>query len=262
MRSSATSHDETFGLWYELGELYARAVGDARRASTRGFTVVCVTAALVLLSAPLFGTSWAGPFAPAIPVFAGLLTGGGSFGWRRLTFFKKRSALRRALAEKGADADRPTKGGLDAYYDAQLILLRSEYEFLRSRRSERALRSARLFEESFGFTPEDLFECGPLNVHPDMPDTRALRERWDARLAARQALGRASPALGLREDLAYRVFPREMTVPLELATRSAYLEISCKLMWERYGKSLTPMPASIQGRARKDLSEYRALVRR
>jgi hypothetical protein len=193
---------------------------------------------------------------------AGLLTSGTSFGRRRLTFFEKRNALRRALAEKGLDADRPAKGGLDAYYDAQLILLRAEYEFLRSRGSERALRSARLFEGSFGFAPEDPFECGPLNVHPDTPDTRALRERWNARIAARQALGRASPALGLREDLAYRVFPREMTVPLELATRSAYLEISCKLIWERYGKSLGPIPANIRGRAQKDLREYRTLVRR
>ncbi|MDP8952839.1 MAG: hypothetical protein M3N18_11510 [Actinomycetota bacterium] len=262
MRPSPTPEDETFELWYELGELYARAREDARRAWMRGFAVVCLVAALVLLSAPLFGTSWAGPLAPAIPVLAGLLAGGYSFGQRRLRFFDKRDALRRALAEKGVDADRPTAGGLDAYYDAQLILLRSEYEFLRSRGTKRALRSAHLFEESFGFTPEDRFECGPLNVHPDTPDVRALRERWDARLATRRALGREMPALGLREDLAYRVFPREMSVPSELATRSAYLEISCNLMWERYGKDLAPMPENIRGQAQKDLREYRALVRR
>ncbi|HZC18857.1 MAG TPA: hypothetical protein VE225_04035, partial [Rubrobacteraceae bacterium] len=257
-----TPDGDALGLWYELGTLYARAGEDGRRAFMWGFTLVCVTGALVLLSAPLFGTSWAGPFAPAIPVSAGLLVGGGSFGWRRLTFLKKRNALRRALAEKGTDADRPTAGGLNAYYDAQLILLRSEYEFLRSRGTKRALSSARLFEGSFGFTPEDPFECGPLNVQPDTEAMRLLRERWDARLAARRALGKKMPALGLREDLAYHVFPREMIVPLELATRSAYLAISCDLFRERYGPKAQRAPENVRRRAEKDLREYRALARR
>jgi hypothetical protein len=221
----------------------------------RGFAVVCVAAALVLLSAPLFGTSWAGPLAPAIPVLAGLLAGSAYFGWRRFGFLKKRSILRRAFAEKGVDADRPTAEGLGAYYDAQLVLLRSEYEFLRSRGSKRALRSARLFEEAFGFTPEDTFECGPLNVHPDTETMLVLRERWEGRLAARRAFGREIPVLGLREDLAYRVFPREMTVPVEFATRRAYLQISCDLFRERYGHGR--VPEDVRRRAEKDLREYR-----
>jgi hypothetical protein len=259
VRPSPTADDETLGLWYELGELYARAGEDARRSSMRGFAVFCVAAALVLLSAPLFGTSWAGPLAPAFPVTAGLLAGGGSFGWRRFGFHKKRNALRRALAEKGADADQPTTGSLGVYYDAQLVLLRSEYEFLRSRGTRRAIRSACLFEEAFGFTPEDPFECGPLNVHPDTEAMLVLRERWEERLAARRALGRVVPALGLREDLAYRVFPREMTVAIELATRSAYLAISCDLFRKRYGRARR-VPEEIRRRAEKDLREYRALV--
>ncbi len=225
MRSSPTS-DELSGLWYELGGLYATAGGDAWRAWMWGFAVVCGAAALVLLSTPLFGTSWAGPFAPAIPVLAGLLAGGGFFGWRSAKFRRRRVALGRALARRGEDAARPAAGGLDAYYDAQLVLLRSEYESLRRQGTKRALRSAWLFEASFGFTPEDGFECGPLNVAPDTPGMKALRERWEARLRARRELDEAQPRLGLREDTYYRVFPREMTVQKELATRSAYLAIS------------------------------------
>ena len=259
MRSSPTP-DETFALWYELGSVYARAREDARRAFEWGFAVVCVSAALVLLSAPLFGTSWAGPLAPAIPIFAGLLMAAGSFGWRRRKFLKKRNALRQALARAGEDADRPTVKGLSMYYDAQLVLLRSEYEYLRSLRSRRAPRSAHLFEEAFGFTPEDRFECGPLNVRPDTQEMRALRERWEGRLAARRALGEAPPPLGLREDLAYYVFPREMTVPLELATRSEYLKISHNLFRKRYGRSPRSVPDILRHRAEKDLREYRSLV--
>jgi hypothetical protein len=256
VRSSPTP-EEIFVLWYEVGNLYERAGDDARRAFEWGFAVVCVSAALVLLSAPLFGTSWVGSLAPAMPVVAGLLAAGTSFGWRRATFLKERNALRLALAKAGEDADQPTGGGLGTYYDAQLVLLRSEYEYLRSRR---ALRSARLFEEAFGFTPEDRFECGPLNVRPDTQEIRALRERWEGRLAACRTFGEAAPPLGLREDLAYSVFPREMTVPSELATRSAYLKVSCDLSRKRYGRSLRGAPEEIRHRAEKDLREYRTLL--
>jgi len=66
-------------LWYELGRLYALAGENARRATMEGFAVAFAAGASVLLSAPLFGTAWAGPFAVAIPVAAGLFLGGGLF---------------------------------------------------------------------------------------------------------------------------------------------------------------------------------------
>ena len=249
-------------LWYELGRLYAAAGEHRRRAVREGFGVAFMTAALVLLSAPLFGTSWAGPFAALVPVAAGLLFGGCSLGWRRAKFMERREALRQALAAQDEDGDRPTASGLGAYYDAQLILLRSEYEFLRSRGTRQALFSAGLFEATFGFTPEDGFECGPLNVAPDTAKMRDLGERWNTRLAARRSLGETPPPLGLREDAHYRVFPREMTVPAELATRSAYLAISQRLLRERYGKRLGAASEEVRRRAERDLREYRALVRR
>ena len=265
MRPSPTPTD-ALPLWYELGELYAAAREDTRRASMSGFAIVCISAALVLLSAALFGTTWAGPFAPAIPVLAGIAAGGGSFLWRRLTFLKRKDALRRALEARGLDADRPAAGGLGAYYDTQLILLRSEYEFIRSRGTRRAPRSVRLFETSFGFTPEDGFECGPLNVAPDTQEMRALRERWDGRISARTALGEAMPPLGLREDVHYRVFPREMTVRAELATRAAYLRISYDLIRKRYGRRPhregASMPESLRRRVARDLKEYASITGR
>lgn len=70
------------------------------------------------------------------------------------------------------------------------------------------------------------------------------------------------PALGLGEDRAFRIFPREMTVPQELANRSAYLRISCKLLRERYRYGRTLIPEDVRRRAERDLGEYRALVRR
>jgi hypothetical protein len=102
-----------------------------------------------------------------------------------------------------------------------------------------------------------------MNVAPDTPKMRDLRERWDARLAARRSLGEAPPPLGLREDTHYRVFPREMTVPAELATRSAYLAISCGLLRERYGKSSGATASEeIRRRSERDLGEYAAITGR
>lgn len=251
--------EETLALWYELGRAYSEAGGGGRRAWKLGFTVVCVVGALVLLSAPAFGTAWAGPFAPVIPTAAGLVSGGGAFVRGRLRLRRKTEVLRRMLAERGLDASRPARDGLGAYYDAQLVLLRCEYEFLLVRG---AGRSARLFEESFGFAPEDPFEAGPLSVLPDTEELRALRGRWERRISSRKALGHRMPALGLREDSAYRVFPREMTVPAELSTRRAYLEISGRLLSERYGRKPESLPEPLRRRAERDRREYEALVRK
>ena len=262
MHPGRKADEEILALWYELGRLYSGADG-GHRATKLGFTVVCVAGALVLLSAPLFGTAWAGPFAPAIPVAAGLVSGGGQYLWERSRLRRRAGVLRRMLAQRGLDAARPAREGLGAYYDAQLILLRSEYEYLRLRGAE---KTARLFEGSLGFTPEDPFETGPLNVAPDTDKMRRLRERWERRLAMRRERGMEPPALGLREDLIYHVFPREMTVPVELATRRAYLTISRDLLLKRYGRDLHEeegrVPDALRRRVERDLSEYAVLTQR
>ena len=262
-RTTSTTDEETLALWYELGRLYAESGGGGQRATKLGFAVVCVVGALVLLSAPVFGTAWAGPFAAAIPLAAGLLTGGGLFVGQRSRSRRREDVLRKRLAERGLDAGRPAREGLGAYYDAQLLLLRSEYEFLRVRD---ATRTARLFEESFGFTPEDPFETGPLNVAPDSPEMRTLRGRWERRISSKRQYGMEPPALGAREDSAYRVFPREMTVPVELSMRRAYLSISRRLILERYGGDPREkphlIPEALRRRVERDLLEYDALSKK
>src|ERR687886_272152 len=100
-RTSTVPDGEILALWYELGRLYSESGGGAQRATKLGFTVVCAVGALVLLSAPMFGTAWAGPFAPAIPVAAGILSGGSLFLWERARVRKRGEVLRLALAERG-----------------------------------------------------------------------------------------------------------------------------------------------------------------
>lgn len=264
--------EPSLGLWYELGRVYAGAGGRGWQAARLGFTVACVTGALVLLSGFFFGTAWTGDTAPLlsaapviVPVVAGLLAWGVPFSLNRVHTFRRQQALWRRLTELGEDPRRPTAGGLGAYYDAQLVLLRSEYDVLRKGKDGRSRRDAGMLEAAFGFRPEDPFETGPLNVAPDTEGLRSLRRRWEERLKERRERGVESPALGLKEDLAYRVFPREMTVPLELATRGAYLSISCELLYGRYGRKPVERTRRESGelgrRAERDLREYGALTR-
>jgi hypothetical protein len=260
-RTPAAADREDLALWYELGDLYREAAGGAQRATKLGFTSVCATGALVLLSAPVVGTAWAGPFAAAIPVAAGLLCGGGFFLRQRSRLQRRTDAVRTRLAQLGLDANRPAREGLGAYYDAQLVLLRSEYEYLLVRGAN---KRARLFETTFGFTPEDAFETGPLNVSPDTPEMLELRGRWERRILSREQHGMEPPALGVREEISYRVFPREMTVPAELSMRRAYLEISRRLILERYGQdpeNRSHLSETLRQRVEHDLRQYGALSR-
>jgi hypothetical protein len=262
-RTPAPTDGETLALWYELGRFYGESGGGGQRATKLGFAVTCVVGALVLLSVPVVGTAWAGPFAAVIPVAAGVLSGGGLFLQRRAKLRHRTAVLEKRLAERGLDARRPAREGLGAYYDAQLILLRSEYEYLLARD---ATVAARPFEESFGFTPEDPFETGPLNVVPDTTEMRGLRDRWERRISSKRQHGMEPPPLGPREDSAYRVFPREMTVPVELSMRRAYLGISRRLILERYGgdaaEELHLIPQVLRHRVERDLLEYDVLSRR
>ena len=110
-RTSAVPDEETLALWYELGRLYAESGGGAQRATKLGFTIVCIAGALMLLSAPVFGTAWAGPFAALIPLAAGLLAGGALFLRQRARLRRSEDVLRRRLAKRGLDAGRPARGG-------------------------------------------------------------------------------------------------------------------------------------------------------
>ncbi len=220
-----------------------------------------LSGALVLVSVPLFGVSWLGAFASAIPAIVGFAAGFGMFGVERISLRRRESSIREALSERGLDARRPGKHGLSAYYDAQLVLLRSEYEYVLGKGAK---RSARLFEESFGFTLEDGFETGPLNILTDTEEMRSLQARWERRLSMRLGRGMEPPGMGLREDLAYRVFPREMTVRAERAARRAYLAISRDAIRSRYGRNLAKndLPEETKARIHRDLREYDELTGR
>lgn len=258
--SNANSEATTAELWYRLGRLASEAGGQGFRSFTAGFATACISGALVLLSGYFFGTAWAGPWAGAIPVTAGIAAGVGLFTMERTRTLRRLNELRMALSAAGADASRPTLNGLGTYYDVHLILLRSEYELAQIKG---ASRMACVFEETYGFTPEDPFETGPLNVLPDSPGMQRLRERWDNNLTTRHKVGLKPPVFSLQLNLKYQLYPREMTVPVELAMRKAYLEISIHLLTRRYGKRPEEwekyLPEEPLHRARRDFRELATL---
>lgn len=256
-RSGADGPDvEAIQLWYDLSRLYSRAASTRGRSARLGFTVTLVSGALVLLSALFFGTTWAGAFAPLIPLVGGFASGFGMFIMERAAMRRRESSIANALSGFGFDAGRPGANGLGAYYDAQLVLLRCEYEYLLEKG---AGRSVRLFEDSFGFTPADDFEAGPLSVLPDTPEIATLRERWERRMDFR---GERAPEVGLREERAYRFYPREMTIGTERAMREAYLTISLGMARRRYGGRSGSTPEELRPRMEREADEYRRLTGR
>ncbi len=248
--------NEALALWYSLARLYSRAASTAGRSVRLGFTVTLVSGALVLLSAPLFGTAWAGVYAPLIPLLLGVFAGLFKFLLERAAMRRREASIAASLAALGLDAGRPGANGLAAYYDAQLVLLRSEYEYLLGKG---AGRSTKVFEDSFGFTPEDDFEAGPLTVAPDSPQIAELRKRWERRIRSRKE---RAPKVGLREDRAYRFYPREMTVGAERVVREACLTISLELARKRYGRDFLEAPENLREQAGREAEEYRWLTGR
>lgn len=262
MLSPGTSGaDGRLELWHELDRLSVRARGGGFRVYAAGLAAACVSGSGVLTSGYFFGTAWAGSWAAAIPVGVGLVAGAAVYAAERLRTTRRVGSLRRALAAAGDDPDRPTASGLGMYYDPQLILLRSEYELVR----ERGARSAaRFFEDTFGFTPEDGFETGPLNVTPESEALRGLRRRWEGRLALRREIA-GQPAVSFRRAVDHQLYPKEMTVPAELAVRQAYLEISRRMLRARYGNDRERWEEILSGdlyrRAVRDLRELEEITR-
>jgi hypothetical protein len=194
---------------------------------------------------------------------AGLLVGTCVFGWRRTRFLRRRARIKRSLTALGEDASRPTVRShpLAAYGDAQLILLRSEHEYLVERWGGRARGAGRLFEGSFGFFAEDGFESGPLNVAPGTEGMERLRGLWESRLLSRRSFGAEKPAaLGLREERAYGVFPKAPGGRAEAAARQSYLALSRELLDRRYGGAT--LPEDLRRRAEREVAEYEALTGR
>src|SRR5215212_4332632 len=124
-RTPAPADGDTLALWYELGYLYAESAGGGQRATKLGFAVTCVVGALVLLSVPVFGTAWAGPFAAVIPVAAGVLSGGGLLLRRRAKLRHRTAVLEKRLAERGLDGRRPARPAASRSHSASPLRTRS-----------------------------------------------------------------------------------------------------------------------------------------
>jgi hypothetical protein len=146
-----------------------------------GFTAFVTLTTAVVLFYNLFGTRSVEGQGVSVPneafyatmLFSLALGVGGYLVWLSRSFGAY-SSFSRVLRRGGLDPKRPTRGGLRAYSDEQLLALRSRYENLGKGRPKT------LMEGTFGFHAEDSFSLGPLSVLPGTFEMAALRREWEA----------------------------------------------------------------------------------
>jgi hypothetical protein len=130
------------------------------------------------------------------------------------------------LRRGGLDPKRPTRGGLRAYSDEQLLALRSRYENLG------AGRLKTLMEGTFGFHADDSFSLGPLSVLPATFEMGALRMEWEAYLIL---AGEGRPEISWWTESRRGLLPRRPDELRRLLYARRYTEDSVRALKRRYG---------------------------
>ncbi|TCJ19996.1 hypothetical protein E0L93_03355 [Rubrobacter taiwanensis] len=141
------------------------------------------------------------------------------------------ASFRRVLERSGLDARRPTLDGLGVYSDEQLLALRSRYENAR----RPAVR--RLFERLFGFSRDDSFRSGPLNVRPGTFEMDNLRVEWEANLILLNA-GSKPPEVGWWLESRMELLPRNPDETRKIMFALRYTRDSVRALKLRYGISI------------------------
>jgi hypothetical protein len=160
----------------------------------------------------------------------GLVVAFGGWGiWAARSLGAYRS-FRRVLERSGLDPYRPSRNGLGVYADDQLLALRSRYE------SARRPKVRRLFERVFGFSPEDSFHSGPLNVRPGTFEMDALRVEWETNLILANA-ETLPPRIGWWMESRRQLLPRNPDEARRIMFALRYTRDSVRKLKLRYGIS-------------------------
>ena len=136
------------------------------------------------------------------------------------------TAFSRLLRRGGLDPTRPTRYGLNAYSDEQLLALRSRHESL----GEGKLKA--LFVRTFGFHADDSFSLGPLSVLPGTFEMAALRVEWETALIL---AGSARPTISWWVESRHGLLPRSPDDTRKLLYALRYTGDSVRALKRRYG---------------------------
>ena len=201
-----------------------------------GFTAFATMTTAVVLFYNLFGTRSVEGQGVAVPheaFYATMLLSlalgvGGYLVWLSRSFGAY-SSFAGVLRRGRLDPQRPTRGGLRAYSDEQLLALRSRYENLKEGR----LKS--LMEGTFGFRADDSFSLGPLSVLPGTFEMGALRMEWEAYLILSASDGASRPEISWWTESRHGLLPRRTDEMRKLLYARRYTEDSVRALKRRYG---------------------------
>ncbi len=196
------------------------------------FFVAAITA--VILFYNLFGERYIEGQAVAVPHTAFYITlaigAAVSAGGFTLWMLRSRSsyhAFSRMLSRGGLDPERPTRDGLRAYSDEQLLALRSRRERMSSDKKKA------LMERVFGFQEDDSFTLGPLSALPDTFEMNALRVEWESNLILRSA--EPMPEISWLTEGRMEILPRQLDEIRKLAFILRFTGDSVRKLKRSYG---------------------------
>lgn len=196
------------------------------------FFVAAITA--VILFYNLFGERTLEGQAVPVPHMAfyitlalGAAVSAGGFTVWTLRSRSSYHAFSRMLSRGGLDPKRPTRDGLRAYSDEQLLALRSRHERMSSGKKRAFI------ERVFGFRGDDSFTLGPLSALPDTFEMNALRVEWESNLILSSA--EPMPEISWLTEGRMGVLPRRLDEIQKLVFILRFTSESVRKLKRSYG---------------------------
>lgn len=232
LRGTSLEPGEERVAWEGLASSCASPVRRLGAFAVVGFALFAAAITAVILFYNLFGERafpGGGVTPPHVAFYLTLAASAAvSAGGYTLWMLRSRhsyDAFRRILQRGGLDPKRPTREGLGAYSDEQLLALRSRYERMhRGRRKD-------FFGRVFGFREDDSFSLGPLGALPGTFEMGALRVEWEAELI----LGSPAPEVSWWTEGRMNVLPRQLDETRKLVYVLRYTRESVRMLKRKYG---------------------------
>lgn len=234
LHTTAFEAEEERVAWEGLASSCASPMKRLGAFALLGFVFFVAAITAVILFYNLFGERHIEGQAVAVPHAAFYITlavgAAVSAGGFTLWMLRSRSsyhAFSRMLSRGGLDPKRPTRDGLRAYSDEQLLALRSRCERM-SPSEKRAF-----MERVFGFRADDSFTLGPLSALPDTFEMNALRVEWESNLILRSA--EPMPEISWLTEGRMEILPRQLDEIRRLAFILRFTGDSVRKLKRSYG---------------------------
>lgn len=234
MQTTTFQADEERVAWEGLASSCASPLYRLGAFAILGFVSFVTAITAVILFYNLFGerlVEGQGVAVPAAAFYITLALGAAiSAGGFALWWIRSRRSYRsfaRMLQRGGLDPGRPTRDGLRAYSDEQLLALRARYERMSSEKRRAVM------ERVFGFSADDSFSLGPLSALPGTFEMNALRVEWESNLILRSA--EPMPEISWSTEGRLEILPRQLDEVRKLVFILRFTGESVRKLKRSYG---------------------------